>query len=96
MEIICCGSNELFAYSRNGPDKGKVVPWGIRKVLNWIKAHYDATVAVTIYSRLDSSDTNDQNRVEYIKTHANEILKGKVMDELIVPVFNLNIWINSS
>lgn len=44
----------------------KVVPWGLRKLLNWIKVFYNnPLVYITENGFADTGDVNDQNRIYY-------------------------------
>lgn len=45
----------------------QVVPWGLRKLLNWIKRAYSNTpVLVTGNGYSDSGETRDTERIKYI------------------------------
>ena len=56
-----------------------VVPWGLGKILKWVKANYNNPVVyITENGMADSGDTlDDQPRIEYYKQHINNVLKGK-------------------
>ncbi|XP_071962606.1 myrosinase 1-like [Antedon mediterranea] len=55
----------------------RVVPWGIRKALTWIKSEYnDPTVLITGNGIATSGQAEDADRVKYIKAYTNEILKA--------------------
>lgn len=46
----------------------KVVPWGFRKVLNWVYRNYNyPQVFITENGYADYGELDDQNRTEYIK-----------------------------
>lgn len=58
------------------------VPWGLRRLLNYISTEYLKTTKVPVYITGNgmptqySGDTNDTQRVEYLKNYINEALKG--------------------
>ena len=55
-----------------------MVPWGVRKVLNWVKSHYsNIPIHVTISAFEPTGTRNDTDRVEFIRDYANEVLKGR-------------------
>lgn len=61
----------------------KMVPWGFRKLLNWIKTTYgNPLVFVTEngFSDLDHVGLNDEGRSEYYTKYINEMLKAVVED----------------
>lgn len=65
-------------FQRSGSDWLKVTPFGLRKILNWIKIHYNN---VPVYVTENGvSDTNgsltDLHRIHYYRTYINEMLKG--------------------
>lgn len=46
----------------------QVVPWGLRKMLVWIKEHYgDIEIIITENGVSDTGGTDDQARIEYYK-----------------------------
>lgn len=55
----------------------KVVPWGFRKLLNWIKrAYINTPVLVTGNGFSDRGETEDTERIEYIISHINQIIEA--------------------
>ena len=56
-----------------------VVPWGLRKVLNWLKAKYGDLPMYIISNGIDDDPhaAQDNLRVYYMQTYVNEALKGK-------------------
>lgn len=51
----------------------KVVPWGFRKLLNWIKKEYNnPPVYVTENGFADLGELNDFGRIEYLKVSVNK------------------------
>jgi len=71
--FICCRAASDWLY---------VVPWGLRRLIQWIKVHYgNPPIYITENGRSDvRSDLpdalNDQDRVDYYRTYINEVLKG--------------------
>ncbi|XP_053375783.1 uncharacterized protein LOC123534954 isoform X1 [Mercenaria mercenaria] len=60
----------------------KVVPFGLRKILNWIKSHYNnVDVYVTENGVSDRNGTlRDYHRIHFYRTYINEILKAVKLD----------------
>ncbi|ODM94351.1 Lactase-phlorizin hydrolase [Orchesella cincta] len=61
----------------------KVVPWGFRKIMNWIKNTYgNPTLYVTEngFSDTDAEGVNDQGRVDYYRDYTNNMLKAIKLD----------------
>ncbi|XP_071181431.1 lactase/phlorizin hydrolase-like [Mytilus edulis] len=59
----------------------KVVPWGMRKLMNWIKKEYPSTdVYITENGFSDCGDLTDQGRIDYYKAYINELLKAIKLD----------------
>ncbi|KAG8231276.1 hypothetical protein J437_LFUL010314 [Ladona fulva] len=59
----------------------KVVPWGFRKLLNWIKKEYNnPDVIVTENGVSDKGGLADKQRVAYITEYMNEMLKAIKLD----------------
>lgn len=58
------------------------VPWGLRRLLNYINNEYLNTTKVPVYitgngmATQNNRETNDIQRVEYLKNYINEALKG--------------------
>ncbi|XP_055006534.1 lactase/phlorizin hydrolase-like [Boleophthalmus pectinirostris] len=64
----------------NGP---RMVPWGLRRVLNWVKEEYgNPEVYVTENSMLTVREmaTDDFDRVFFLKTYIDETLKAQAVD----------------
>lgn len=59
-----------------------VVPWGLRRLLNYIRDHYgNPIVHITENGVSDRTGTlEDDHRIEYYKTHINEVLKAIRID----------------
>lgn len=61
-------------------NKGQaLVPWGLRKVLRWVKNRYSNSypVIITATGIDDQASHDDQLRQRYIKSYMQEALKGK-------------------
>ena len=56
-----------------------MVPWGLRKLLNWIKDNYgNPPVYITENGVSDrNSSMDDQHRVNFYRAYIDEVLKGK-------------------
>ncbi|XP_070575128.1 cytosolic beta-glucosidase-like [Ptychodera flava] len=69
-------------------DQYTVVPWGIRKVLNWIHEEYGKpTIFVTkngMPHTAEDPNINDGERIVYITAYLNEILKAQTYDSVNV------------
>ncbi|XP_048394444.1 beta-klotho-like [Stegostoma tigrinum] len=62
-----------------------VAPWGIRKVLQWIKSHYgNMDIYIMANGVWDSSSINDPFRIYYHKNYINEVLKAHLLDHVNV------------
>lgn len=68
----------LIYFDRSSIATIRFVPFGLRKVLNWIKDKYhNVTVYVTEAGFPDDSGTlQDNTRVKFYKEYVNEVLKG--------------------
>lgn len=71
----------IYFINRSGSDWLRVVPYGIRMTLRWIKKEYPATPILVTENGL--SDRNgslvDTWRIEYYRSYINEVLKGKYL-----------------
>lgn len=70
----------IYFAIRSGSDWLKVVPYGMRKILNWIKKEYPNTSVI-----ITENGVSDQNgslvdtwRINYYRSYINEVLKGKL------------------
>lgn len=62
----------------SSPSRLAVVPWGVRKVLGWIKKNYgDIDVYITANGIDDQSLDNDELRNYYLGKYVQEVLKGE-------------------
>ena len=71
-----------------------VVPWGFRKLLNWIKRTYgNPRIIITengVSDILESSEENPLNdtlRIHYYQSYINELLKAIVLDNCYVTAY---------
>ncbi|XP_004449719.2 klotho [Dasypus novemcinctus] len=66
----------------NSPGHVAVVPWGLRKVLNWLKLKYGDLPMYVLSSGIDDDElaAQDQLRVFYIQNYLNEALKAYLLD----------------
>ena len=57
----------------------KIVPWGLRAVLNWIRVQYNNPVVYITENGIadDGESLHDQQRMDYYKHHVNNVLKGE-------------------
>ncbi|XP_069134731.1 LOW QUALITY PROTEIN: lactase/phlorizin hydrolase-like [Argopecten irradians] len=64
----------------------KVTPFGIRKMLNWIKNHYgDTPIYVTENGVSDRNGSlPDVHRINYYRSYINEVLKARKLDRVNV------------
>ncbi|XP_062983790.1 klotho [Elgaria multicarinata webbii] len=65
-------------------NKNPVVPWGLRKLLNWIKNKYGNIPIYIIASGIDDEQNVDQDklRMYYIENYINEALKAYTLDNV--------------
>ena len=68
----------FFLTHSSGSGWLKVTPFGLRKILNWIKNHYNnMPVYVTENGISDKNGSlTDFHRIHYYRTYINEMLKG--------------------
>ncbi|XP_070575129.1 cytosolic beta-glucosidase-like [Ptychodera flava] len=61
-----------------------IVPWGIRKALNWIHKHFHGPAIIVTENGMPhvGYDVNleDQDRVEYMTAYINEVMKAQLLD----------------
>lgn len=59
----------------------KVVPWGLNRILNWIKNHYNnPPVVITENGFSDKGELEDRDRADYYKSYLSELLKARIED----------------
>ncbi|XP_048251853.1 lactase-phlorizin hydrolase-like [Haliotis rufescens] len=70
----------------SGSDWLRDVPWGARKILNWIKTKYgDVTIYMTENGFSDTSGVlDDQHRIHFFRYYTNEVLKAIHLDKVNV------------
>jgi lactase-phlorizin hydrolase len=70
--------NNLFFKYRAASTWLRITPWGIRRLLNWIRTHYNnPDVIITENGWSDAIGyLDDAMRVYYLKYHINNVLKG--------------------
>lgn len=63
----------------NSPSQVAVVPWGLRKVLNWLRFKYGDLPMYVTANGIDDDPHAEQDslRIYYIKNYVNEALKGE-------------------
>ncbi|XP_078534447.1 beta-klotho isoform X2 [Lissotriton helveticus] len=67
----------------NSPAGLAVVPWGMRKVLNWIKKRYgNIDIYITANGIDDKSSHDDDLRKYYLKKYTHEVLKAHQIDKI--------------
>lgn len=61
----------------------KVVPWGFRKLLNWVKTTYGNPLVYITENGFSDSDTEgveDHARIAYLRNYTNNVLKAINVD----------------
>ena len=59
----------------------KSVPWGLRKLLCWIKDEYNnPEIIITENGTSDNGGLQDNDRIKYYRAHINETLKAVKLD----------------
>ncbi|XP_021141704.2 beta-klotho [Columba livia] len=67
----------------SSPSRLAVVPWGVRKVLRWIKKTYgDIDIYITANGIDDQSLDNDELRNYYLGKYVQEVLKAYYIDKV--------------
>ncbi|XP_003205914.1 beta-klotho [Meleagris gallopavo] len=67
----------------SSPSRLAVVPWGVRKVLKWIKRTYgDIDIYITANGIDDQSLDNDELRNYYLEKYVQEVLKAYYIDKV--------------
>ena len=74
-----------FDFHRSSIADVRFAPFGLRKVLNWIKDKYkNIPVYITEAGFPDDTGTSQDNtRVKFYTEYSNEVLKGK-LDKILV------------
>lgn len=69
----------------------KVVPWGLRKLLVWIKKEYNnPLVYITENGYADKGDIDDKDRIKYLKDYMKSILQAIYLDDCNVNAYT--VW----
>ncbi|NWQ72734.1 KLOTB protein, partial [Columbina picui] len=67
----------------SSPSRLAVVPWGVRKILRWIKKNYgDIDIYITANGIDDQSLDNDELRNYYLGKYVQEVLKAYYIDKV--------------
>ncbi|XP_071110740.1 lactase/phlorizin hydrolase-like [Haliotis cracherodii] len=71
---------------KSGSSWLRVVPWGLRKILNWIKNKYgDVPILITENGVSDRSGVlDDQHRIHFYRYYINEVMKAIHLDKVNV------------
>ena len=86
MSIVLQTVSYAFHFIRSGSSWLRVTPFGIRKVLRWIKEKYgDVPIYITENGFSDNGALEDTDRVNYYNQYINNVLKGnrKVIVDLM-------------
>lgn len=65
--------------SRSGASWLFGVPWGIRKVLRWIKNEYDNPPVIITengFAEVNPAHTKDPERISWLRQYIDNVLKG--------------------
>ncbi|XP_033637372.1 lactase-phlorizin hydrolase-like [Asterias rubens] len=67
----------------SGSDWLRPVPWGLRRLLNWVQKEYGKPIYITEngVSTPDVSELNDVSRITFYGAYINEVLKASLLDE---------------
>lgn len=70
----------------------KVVPWGIRKLINWISNTYgnNTEIFITENGYSDLGGLNDESRIDYFKDYLSNVLAAVLDDK--APVTRYTAW----
>uniref|UniRef100_A0A8D0H5L6 Klotho n=1 Tax=Sphenodon punctatus TaxID=8508 RepID=A0A8D0H5L6_SPHPU len=68
----------------NSPSRAAVVPWGLRKMLKWVKSKYGDIPIYIMANGIDDDQnpTHDKLRIYYIQNYINEALKAYTLDNV--------------
>lgn len=71
-------------YCRGASEWLYSVPWGLRKLLKWIKVNYKNPLVYITENGIsdDTGELEDDQRVLYYQQHINEVLKGKIFGDI--------------
>ncbi|VDI62105.1 lactase-phlorizin hydrolase, partial [Mytilus galloprovincialis] len=68
----------------------RVTPWGLRKLLNWIKYKYNVPVMITENGMCDDGNLHDISRINFLRAYTNEVLKAITLDKC--DVMGYSVW----
>jgi len=79
------------AWPKTGSSWLRVVPWGLRRLLNYVSQTYNnPTVYITENGVSDrTGELDDTHRVHYINSYINEVLKASQLDGCNVQGYTL-------
>ncbi|KAG8452814.1 hypothetical protein GDO86_004561 [Hymenochirus boettgeri] len=68
----------------HSPNRKDVVPWGLRKVLNWIQSKYGDVPIYILVNGIDDGfmHSQDRLRIYYLENYINEALKAILIDRV--------------
>uniref|UniRef100_H2YY87 beta-glucosidase n=1 Tax=Ciona savignyi TaxID=51511 RepID=H2YY87_CIOSA len=74
--------NDRDTHEVSTPDWLKIVPWGMRRLLNWLDREYGHPTVYITENGVGTSDAtvDDQIRVNFYKAYINEALKAQQLD----------------
>ncbi|KAJ9579869.1 hypothetical protein L9F63_004471 [Diploptera punctata] len=83
--------SQLPAWPSGAATWNKVVPWGLRKLLNWIAREYaNPLVLITENGYSDNGQMEDMERIRFINSYLNEMMKAIYEDGC--NVFGYTAW----
>lgn len=78
------------SWSSSAADWLKITPWGLSKLLVWIKKRYNLPVIIAENGFADTGGLEDRERADYHKNHLQEVLKVIHEDQLNVTGYT--VW----
>lgn len=78
----------------HSPSRAAVVPWGLRKLLKWVKSKYGDVPIYVMANGIDDDQNmlHDKLRVYYIQNYINEALKGKELQMVYMSQIPLLVY----
>jgi beta-glucosidase/6-phospho-beta-glucosidase/beta-galactosidase len=80
--------------SRSGASWLFGVPWGIRKVLRWIKNEYDNPPVIITengFAEVNPANTKDPERINWLRQYIDNVLKGDDQNKITSTVLFLKV-----
>jgi beta-glucosidase/6-phospho-beta-glucosidase/beta-galactosidase len=77
-------------WEESAADWLRVVPWGFRKIVNWITKEYDRPpiyVTENGFADRDVDGVQDTGRVNYYRRYINELMKAVLLDNADVKAY---------